>query len=87
MVHVLTGWDCPGCGSQRAIHALLHGDLAGAFGANALLVVLAPFIVLLAVSEFILPSGSRLFRILHSPKLILALAVVILGWGVARNLF
>ena len=21
----ITGWRCPGCGSQRAIHAILHG--------------------------------------------------------------
>ena len=27
----LTGLSCPGCGSQRVAHALLPGDLAGAF--------------------------------------------------------
>ena len=26
----ITGWYCPGCGSLRAVHDLLHGDLAGA---------------------------------------------------------
>ena len=25
---LLTGYDCPGCGSQRALHAMLHGDIA-----------------------------------------------------------
>lgn len=29
MFRVLTGYDCPGCGSQRALHALLHADMAG----------------------------------------------------------
>lgn len=26
----LTGFDCPGCGFQRALHAALHGDFATA---------------------------------------------------------
>ena len=36
---MLTGWDCPGCGSQRTIHALLHADIRQAFGYNPLLVL------------------------------------------------
>lgn len=27
---LITGYDCPGCGAQRAIHALLHGRLSEA---------------------------------------------------------
>lgn len=33
-----TGLLCPGCGGLRGAHALAHGDLAGAAGANLLLV-------------------------------------------------
>jgi len=32
----LTGYYCPGCGSQRAIHNLLHLDLAGVVTYNFL---------------------------------------------------
>ncbi|WP_437920562.1 DUF2752 domain-containing protein [Sphingobacterium sp. LRF_L2] len=42
----LTGLDCPGCGSQRAIHALLHGDFMQAFHYNALVIPFIPYIVL-----------------------------------------
>ncbi|MFF9910997.1 DUF2752 domain-containing protein [Streptomyces sp. NPDC013457] len=34
-----TGLYCPGCGGLRSAHAFVHGDLAAAFGANALAVV------------------------------------------------
>lgn len=37
----LTGWYCPGCGTTRALHALVHGDLAGVFAMNPLLPFLA----------------------------------------------
>jgi hypothetical protein len=35
-----TGLYCPGCGGLRAAHALTHGDLTAALGANALAVLL-----------------------------------------------
>jgi hypothetical protein len=41
--HRLTGLYCPGCGSLRAVHQLLHGNLAVAFGLNPLLVASLPF--------------------------------------------
>ena len=41
----MTGYHCPGCGSQRAIHQLLHGDLAAAFGLNPLMVLSLPLII------------------------------------------
>ena len=34
-----TGWLCPGCGTLRAMHALLHGSIAAALQANALATV------------------------------------------------
>ncbi|MFE0640253.1 DUF2752 domain-containing protein [Streptomyces sp. NPDC058877] len=45
-----TGIYCPGCGGLRSAHAVAHGDLATAFGANALAVVgYGVFAVLMAV--------------------------------------
>lgn len=43
--HYLTGYKCPGCGSQRAIHELLHFDLKAAFGYNQLLVISIPYLL------------------------------------------
>ena len=44
---MLTGIKCPECGSQRAIHALLHADIKTAFSYNALLVLSIPYVILL----------------------------------------
>jgi hypothetical protein len=49
--HALTGLQCPGCGTTRALHHLLHGDVAGAFRLNAMLFVGAPFVAAAAFSR------------------------------------
>ena len=40
----LTGFACPGCGSTRGMHALVHGDVVAAFKFNPLFVVSLPFL-------------------------------------------
>ncbi len=42
LFHQTTGLLCPGCGSLRAMHQLLHGHLLLAFRFNPLLLVLLP---------------------------------------------
>jgi hypothetical protein len=44
LFHSLTGWHCPGCGTARCLHALLHGDLLQAAAYNALTVLLLPLL-------------------------------------------
>jgi len=39
LFHELTGLHCPGCGATRALHALLHLDLARALHMNALFIL------------------------------------------------
>ncbi len=41
----ITGYQCPGCGGQRAVHALLHGNFQEAFRLNALFVSSIPFVM------------------------------------------
>lgn len=42
MFHEVTGLDCPGCGSLRAMHELLHGHLIAALHLNLFLVISLP---------------------------------------------
>ena len=41
--HQTTGLLCPGCGTLRGLHQLLHGHLAAAFRFNPMLIVSLPF--------------------------------------------
>jgi hypothetical protein len=42
LFHQMTGLDCPSCGSLRAMHALLHGNVTTALRFNAFLVLSLP---------------------------------------------
>jgi hypothetical protein len=86
--HQFTGLFCPGCGSTRATHHLLHGRLGTAFGYNPLLVVALPFVVY-GVAQ----SARRWVRAEVPPPAsrrqgwwVWALLVVVLAFAVARNL-
>lgn len=41
-IYLATHWLCPGCGSTRALHALLHFDVQTALHYNALFTLLFP---------------------------------------------
>jgi len=53
--YALTGYKCPGCGTLRAIHALLHLRVADAFKLNPFLLFSIPVVVgMLASRKFAL---------------------------------
>lgn len=54
----LTGYYCPGCGSQRAIHSLLHLDFAGVVSYNFLF--LPAFLLL--IYHYLHPVLNRIFK-------------------------
>ena len=74
--HAMTGLQCPGCGSTRALHHLLHGDVAGAFRLNPFLFLVVPF------------AGSAAIwrRIATSPVVAWTAAGVTIAWWIVRNL-
>ena len=61
-VKMLTGLDCPGCGSQRAIHALLNGQVAEAFRSNALMVLAIPYVLAGFAFDLVRTPGERLLK-------------------------
>jgi len=51
--HAATGLNCPGCGSLRALHQLLHGHIAEAARLNLLLFLCLPFLAWL-IARFVI---------------------------------
>src|SRR4029450_5129901 len=62
----LTGLACPGCGSTRALHQLLHGHIGNAFVLNPLLLIVLPIMLYVLVRHTgwaitgATPVGNRL---------------------------
>ena len=86
-LHYLTGWYCPGCGSLRAIHQLLQGNVRAAWAMNPLSMLLFPFLAYGLARE-----GISYLRGQPSPQFavpgewIRGLCALIILFGIVRNL-
>jgi len=87
-IHYITGFYCPGCGSQRAIHLLLHGDIIGAFRFNPLMVLTLPILIYglgITIANWVFGTSYR-FMLFYSKLFIFGyFGIAILYW-VLRNL-
>lgn len=84
---LLTGLQCPGCGSQRAIHNLLHLDILKAFYYNALLVFTLPVIVILLLAEYYRCNKPLFYFKVHNKKYIWWYLTIVILWWILRNVF
>ena len=85
---LLTGWNCPACGLQRALHALLHGKFAEALSYNYFFVVSIPYVIALFVAEALkrIPRGDNFIRAVEHPVLARVYIILFIAWGIIRNL-
>jgi hypothetical protein len=85
--HLVSGWDCPGCGGQRALHQLLHGNLGLALRQNALFILLLP-VGGWYLFRFVMQKSTG--RTLPSPfshhLWPWILCVIVISFGLVRNL-
>jgi hypothetical protein len=77
--HLLTGWNCPGCGGLRMTHDLLHGDLSAAVTDNVFMLVGLPLLALWLILRW------RAGRPLMPKSAALVIVVAAVTWTVVRN--
>lgn len=72
---ILTGYQCPGCGTLRGIHALLNLRFMDAMKLNPLMVASIPLIIVLLINKKIA---------LHqwTPRVVF---IIVILWWIFRN--
>src|ERR1035441_6113121 len=86
LFHLLTGWNCPGCGATRAAYQLLHGHGLRALQDNALFIL--TLAALAAQGAWLVMRKIRNQPVVFavSPKMLWALLVIALVFTGLRNL-
>ena len=85
----LTGYRCPGCGSQRAIHHLLNFDILGAAKENVLLVISIPYLIVGFTFDSLKNPGKTVLKWrkrLFGLKAIRIILVLIISFWILRNM-
>lgn len=88
-IHRFTGLECPGCGGQRSLHLLLHGDVAGALHYNAFFVIALPFLIYfyyMAVRVYLLKQKEYLNSFIFKPWFGFSLLAFIILFFILRNI-
>ncbi len=86
LFRALTGLTCPGCGSTRAMHQILHGHFVAAFMLNPLFLLAIPFL-LYALFRYsaVVMRGEIPRRNTLRPSYIYALFVIVVSFWIFRN--
>ena len=84
----LTHKYCPGCGVTRMFVALFSGDIAAAFGYNALILILLPFIAgyIVYLSVLYVKRGTVYSNSTVETVILSVTGALLLAFGILRNI-
>ena len=85
---LLTGWQCGGCGCQRAVHAFFHGEFLKAAKYNLFFLYAVPYLLILIAERTFLTGDLRMkVRSVAEHRYVIWFYVVsYCVWTVVRNI-
>ena len=85
--HLLTGYDCPACGIQRALYYSLHGDWGTAIRYNYFLILSILYFIAVAITTFVHNREMDVIKkyVQHPTTVMIFLALTIIWW-IVRNI-
>lgn len=83
----LTGLYCPGCGTLRGLHQLLHGNFRAALGFNPLMLLSLPYLIYSYV-RYSLPAFTnyKVRPLFIQPNWIWWIVKITLAYWILRNI-
>lgn len=84
----MTGYECAGCGVQRAFHSLLHFRFIEAFKYNPLFVISIPVLVFVLLINFVKRYYNlkiKLDNYIFNKKSIILILIIVFVFSLLRN--
>src|SRR6476620_3089167 len=88
LFYTFTGLYCPGCGSQRAVVALLHGNIITALRDNLLAVAALPFLAYSFLNLCLSTLNKKQLntKIFYSPFFVKVVLILVIIFSILRNI-
>ena len=86
-LYATTGLYCPGCGSQRAAHSFLNGDVISGFKYNwliALLFIILCYMLIIEIAQRFF--NYRVHNMLHQSIVTKGILIFVLLFWIMRNI-
>jgi len=84
---LMTGLQCPACGSQRALHSFLNGQLSEAIAYNPFLVISLPYLAGLAYTTFSRSKAAgKARKYVQNRWVTEAYLILLILWWITRNM-
>lgn len=86
LFHAICGYDCPACGTLRAIRRVFAGDLRAAFLYNPYIWIISPYLMAVAVATFARGSAAKSLQpVVCHPAVVCLVGILTLAWWIFRN--